>query len=126
MSADMDIFTLAGSLILTGCVVVFLVLFLLIFIVWLMGRITASIAEKQAKKAAPVPAAPAAVQQPAAAMPAPMQVEEGIPPEEVAVIAAAVAAASQDAPVAIRSVARTPGSRSAWGAAGILRNTRPV
>ena len=128
MLANVD-WTFAGSVIVSGLVVVFAVLILLWGIVAILGRILAAItgsgkgekdkAENVASKA-PAPAKPAGN--------APMPiVEDGIGDEIVAVIAAAVAAMTGGKGV-LRSVRRSGGKgqgRSPWMTAGLLQNTRP-
>lgn len=123
-------FTLSASMLLTGFVIVFAVLFFLIFIIWFYGKIvTAGInsAEKrrEKKKAAEtkkqqevkVPT----VEPVATAKP----VSNGVTDEVVAVISAAVYSmyGSTDK-VKIKSIKKASG-RSAWANAGVLNNTRP-
>ena len=124
MSID---FSYAGGVIFTGLVVVFSALIGLSLIVWAMGKLFVSLngPKKQApdrpsEKPAPKPAAPAA--KPAA----PLQVEEGVGDEVVAVIAAAVAAmGGEGGGFVLRSVRRARGARPAWAQAGLLQNTQP-
>ena len=54
-----------------------------------------------------------------------MEIEEGIPGDVVAAIAAAVTYAGGGRNFAIRSIRRDRQSRSAWGMAGVVDNTRP-
>ena len=107
-----------------GISLVFLILLLLTFIITLQGkffdRLTKSKAAKQAA-AAPA-AAPAAPPKPAAC-PAPV-VEEGVPPEVVAVIAAAVAS-MDGGKYTLRSLTRAKDGRGAWGLAGVRHDTDP-
>lgn len=109
----------AGMTVLIGLVVVFGVLAMLTCIIWMFGFIARAASRKQK------PATPSvAVQQPVAAP----VVEDGIPEEVVAVIAAAVAAMSGDGKTyAVRriSAARTVGARPVWAAAGLAENTQP-
>lgn len=119
----------------TGIVLVFLILILLMAIITLEGKIFDSINAKkraQAKDAlhvgdhpAPaVPSAPAAAPAPA---PAPV-VEGGISGEIVAAISAAVYY-TEGADVTVRGIRRLPqpgaSRRGVWGDAGVLQNTRP-
>lgn len=116
---------------LTGISLVFAILILLMLIIMLEGKFFDSLnAKKTAKKdaqvkavaASPKPAAPA---KPAAA-PAPEEpvVEQGIPGEVVAAIAAAIAAMSGGKYV-LRAVRRAGHGRSAWGKAGVSDVTSP-
>ena len=118
----------------TGISLVFLILVVLTLIILLQGKIFDSIAaskkakaEQQAaalaaaepKKAAPAPAAAPA----RAAAPAPY-VEEGIPAEVVAAIAAAVAC-MDGGKYTLRSLTRAKDGRGAWGLAGVISGTDP-
>ena len=115
----------AGMTVLIGIVVVFAVLLILTFVFWLFGKVAGAGASKSAEPKPAVKAAPAA---PAvSAAPAPV-VEDGIPEEVVAVIAAAVAAMSDgNTRFAVRriSTSRPSGMRPVWASAGIAENTRP-
>ena len=110
----------AGMTVLIGIVVVFAVLLILTFVFWLFGKVAGS-----GNKPAAAKPAPKAVAAPAAA-PAPV-VEDGIPEEVVAVIAAAVAAMSDgNTRFAVRRIsASRPSGRPVWAAAGLAENTRP-
>ncbi len=108
----------------TGILIVFAALVLLIFIIWLFGKAFSGVKKsekKTEKKAAPVKAAPAAAP---VVLPAATQSNDDI----IAVIAAAVAVygESQGKKYAVRSVRRSAntGGRSAWAAAGIAENVR--
>ena len=112
-----------GVVVATGLILVFGVLVLLYLLITLEGIIFTSVDRK--KKGAPAPkkeAAPAPVK--AAAPKAPV-VEAGIPGEVVAAISAAVASMMGGKPFAVRSIKRKKQTRPAWGAAGIVENTRP-
>lgn len=124
----------AAKVILTGFVVVFAVLLLLILIIKIYSAIVGKaqdVSSKRTEKKVKVkegelklsgrPAAPL----PAAATPV-ESADEGIPEEVVAVIAAAVAT-MYDSPgkARIKSIKKSGGKRSAWANAGILDNTRP-
>lgn len=103
----------AGMTVLIGLVVVFAVLLILTFIFWLFGKVAG------AGSNAPAPT-PAVFKAPV--------VDDGVPEEVVAVIAAAVAAMSNGTTrYAVRriSAARSQGMRPAWAAAGIAENTQP-
>ena len=101
----------------TGIVLVFLILILLMAIITLEGKIFDSMnaKKKAAKEAAKAPAAqPAAPVQQAAAAPAP-QVEEGIPGDVIAAIMAAIHAMG-NGKYTLRAVRR---SKNGWGNAGV-------
>lgn len=108
----------AGMTVLIGLVVVFGVLLVLTFVFWLFGKVAGAGASqaRTAPKAAPKVASPTPV------------VEDGVPEEVVAVIAAAVAAMSDGSTrYAVRRIspARSQGTRPVWAAAGIAENTQP-
>lgn len=116
----------SAKVILTGFVVVFAVLFLLIGIIKVYGtiitKVTSSAEKKKQKvveseKTTPVVAP--------VANPAPV-VEDGVSEEIVAVISAAVATMyGSSGKARIKSIKKTNGGRSAWANAGVLENTRP-
>ncbi len=112
----------AGMTVLIGLVVVFSVLALLTVIFKLFGVVAGAGSHASAQpKPAPQPSMPSV---PVAA---PI-VEDGVPEEVVAVIAAAVAAMSDGTTrYAVRriSAARSQGVRPVWAAAGIAENTQP-
>ncbi len=127
--ADPDYWGSVGIIALAGILVVFLILAILIFFFWLMGTIFKAVDNKKKSKAA----------EKASAVPAPAPVVEAAEVTEdsgntdsdeeiMAVIAAAVAAYSEQDGKEYRildvqrSGART---RSAWGLAGISDSTRP-
>ena len=107
----------------TGIVLVFLILILLMAIITLEGKIFDSMnaKKKAAKEAAKAPVAqPAAPVQQAAAAPAP-QVEEGIPGDVVAAIMAAIHAMG-NGKYTLKAVRR---SKNGWGNAGVNDTTAP-
>ena len=106
----------------TGIVLVFLILILLMAIITLEGKIFDSMnAKKKAAKEATAPAAqPAAPVQQAAAAPAP-QVEEGIPGDVIAAIMAAIHAMG-NGKYTLKAVRR---SKNGWGNAGVNDTTAP-
>ena len=107
----------------TGIVLVFLILVLLMAIITLEGKIFDSMnaKKKAAKEAAKAPAAqPAAPVQQAAAAPAP-QVEEGIPGDVIAAIMAAIHALG-NGKYTLKAVRR---SKNGWGNAGVNDTTAP-
>ncbi len=122
-----------ASVVITGLVVVFIGLILLIICVSIYGKIFDSINKskdrkskaeieqklREAAKGSVVPEAKVAYNPPT--------VEDGISDEIVAVIAAAVAAMSEASgkKLVLKSVSRQKGARSSWAQAGIAENTRP-
>ena len=107
----------------TGIVLVFLILILLMAIITLEGKIFDSMnaKKKAAKEAAKAPAAqPAAPVQQAAAAPAP-QVEEGVPGDVIAAIMAAIHAMG-NGKYTLKAVRR---SKNGWGNAGVNDTTAP-
>ena len=106
----------------TGIVLVFLILVLLMAIITLEGKIFDSMnAKKKAAKTAAQPAVqPAAPVQQAAAAPAP-QVEEGIPGDVIAAIMAAIHAMG-NGKYTLKAVRR---SKNGWGNAGVNDTTAP-
>ncbi len=107
----------------TGIVLVFLILVLLMAIITLEGKIFDSMnaKKKAAKEAAKAPAAqPAAPVQQAAVAPAP-QVEEGIPGDVIAAIMAAIHAMG-NGKYTLKAVRR---SKNGWGNAGVNDTTAP-
>ena len=107
----------------TGIVLVFLILILLMAIITLEGKIFDSMnaKKKAAKEATKAPAAqPAAPVQQAAAAPAP-QVDEGIPGDVIAAIMAAIHAMG-NGKYTLKAVRR---SKNGWGNAGVNDTTAP-
>ncbi|MBC5787531.1 MULTISPECIES: OadG family transporter subunit [Clostridiaceae] len=110
----------------TGLVVVFLGLILLIIAISIMGAIMKATNKKIDKPSQTAPKPP--VKPIVPAKPAAPVVQAGISGETVAAISAAVACAMDtDQPVAIKSIrkADTVTNRSVWRLAGITENTRP-
>lgn len=110
----------------TGLVVVFLGLILLIIAISIMGAIMKATNKKTDKPSQTAPKPP--VKPIVPAKPAAPVVQAGISGETVAAISAAVACAMDtDQPVAIKSIrkADTVTNRSVWRLAGITENTRP-
>ncbi len=124
-----------ASVVITGLVIVFLALVILIVSVLIFGKIFESIGEAQKKKQASavtkapeadkVVAAPAVPAVPAEDRPA---AEDGISDEVIAVIAAAVAAMGEESgkKFAVRSVKRASSRRGAWGNAALSESTRSL
>lgn len=129
--ADPDYWSSVGIITVTGILVVFLILALLIFVFWGMGQVFKTLDKKKAKKAEAEKAAKAAeAAAKAEASPAVEAVEDDMSDDDeiIAVISAAIAAYSeQDGKTyEIRSIRRKDSrTRSAWSLAGIGDNTRP-
>lgn len=117
-----------ASLVITGMVVVFIGLILLILCVMIYGKIFQSINNKNEKKAQDAKAEKAteSVKTIVKTTPA-VSVEDGIDEEVVAVISAAVVAmgAKSGKKMLVKSVRNAKPSRPAWANAGIADNTRP-
>lgn len=124
--ADPDYWGSVGILTLTGILVVFLILAILIFVFWLMGTIFKAVNKSKEEKKALEEAAK--VEAPA---PAPV-VEEAAEADDdeelVAVISAAIAAYEGDGGFTITSIRRrgadNGNARSAWSLAGLGGNMR--
>lgn len=112
---------IAVGMVFTGLVVVFCALVGLWVIVALFGKLFTSMESKPKNPGLTVPAVPAAPKPPVSA---PMEIEDGVGDEVVAVIAAAVASMSGGKAV-IRSVKRAREGRSNWAQAGVVQNTQP-
>lgn len=118
--------TTSLTVLLTGFVVVFAVLLLLIGIIKLYGtivyRIQTGQKEKKKKTEPVIEAAKPVVTVPAAVI----ETEETVDDSElIAVISAAVYAMYSDKKVKIKSIRRTPGKSAAWKNAGLSDNIRP-
>ena len=121
---------LIGSTVVTGVTIVFLILAILIFFLWVMGKIFQS-ADKSRKKKAEQKAAEAAAAAPApVAQPVQAEVyeEEDEDDEEIiAVITAAIAADGEAEGKQYRICGvkkREKSQRTGWSAAGIAENMR--
>jgi len=124
--------TQAGATVLSGMVIVFAALIILIFMVWIMGKVLGTAAPK-APSAPPSPpkavvTAPAAPAAPAFPAGPEIAVQEGIDEETVAVISAAVSCMMQEiAPrtaFAVTGIQRSNLARPTWRDAGLQQNTR--
>lgn len=122
--------SLIWSTVVTGIVVVFLILAILVFLLWLMGKIFSGVSksgEKKKKAAAEAEAAVKAPEPEQQAEAAEEYYEEEDDGELIAVISAAIAAygEAEGKQYKITSVRkRDKAARSAWSAAGIADNTR--
>lgn len=131
----MENLDLALIVLLTGLVVVVAALIVLTYVIKGYGALITSItaagkkkkaeaqAAKKAAQEAVKPAVPAVKAAPAA--PAAPAVQEGIPGEVIAAIAAAVDYTYGAGTHTIRAVRRIPQNRSAWGSAALAESTRP-
>ena len=120
---------LIGSTVVTGIVIVFLILGILIFFLWAMGKIFQSIDNSNKKKkeqkaaeaaaSAPAPSAPPVVEE--------VYEEEDDDDEIIAVISAAIAAYGEAEGKQYKICGikkREKSQRSGWSAAGIAENMR--
>ena len=122
--ADPDYWGSVGIITLTGILVVFFILAILIFLFWALGKTFQTIDKNRAAKAEAAKKA---------AAPAPATVEEIVEEDDnddeiMAVISAAIAAYAEEEGTSytIRDVKkRDKRARSAWSLAGIGENTRP-
>lgn len=116
-----------AAVVLTGLIVVFIALVILIAFVWVMGKIFDAFKGNKDKKndnGNGKKAETAAVKAPQASAPA-MKIEDGISDEIVAVIAAAVASMSGNFVIkSVRKASPKTSRRSAWGSQGIAESTR--
>lgn len=119
-----------ASVVITGIVVVFIGLVLLILLVSIYGKIFDVINSRAARKAEEAKkdaeAAKAATKPEPVKVAAPV-VEDGIEEETVAVIMAAISAMSsaEGKKLVLKSVKTAKPQRPAWSTAGIIDNTRP-
>lgn len=114
-----------STVVFTGLTLVFAILVLLTLLLTLSGKLFASLDKKKSESkneatTNAVPAAPA----PAAVQAAPPVIQDGIPPEVVAAIAAAVASI-EGGKYTLRSVSAVKQGRNEWGLAGVLAYTEP-
>lgn len=112
--------------VITGLVLVFFILVLLVLILIGEGKLFESLDRKKQQREqenAARPQAPAVQSAAPAAVPAPA-VQDGIPTEVVAAIAAAVHE-MEGGRYVLRSVSVQQTGRSQWGLAGVISNTEP-
>ena len=116
-----------ASVVITGIVVVFIGLVLLILLVSIYGKIFDVINGRAARKAKKAAEAAKAVAKPEPIKAAAPVVEDGIEEETVAVIMAAISAMSsaEGKKLVLKSVKTAKPQRPAWSTAGIIDNTRP-
>ncbi|MCH5204181.1 MAG: OadG family protein [Oscillospiraceae bacterium] len=126
--ADPDYWSSVGIIALTGILVVFLILAILIFVFWLMGTIFKAIDKSKSAKAEAKKNTEAAAAKPVvSSVEAEPAVGEDYTDDEeiVAVISAAIAAYTEQS-FTIKSIRKHDSrARSAWSTAGISENTRP-
>ena len=115
----------SAKVVLTGFVVVFAMLILLIFIIKIYGAIIQK--AQDAGKKSKEKKAETVAETPAPVVAAPVAPTDGVSDEVVAVISAAVATMYGSSEKArIKSIKKSSdGGRSAWAKAGVLDNTRP-
>lgn len=119
---------LSAEVVLTGFVVVFAVLVMLIVLISIYGAIVNGAQNSSKKKKEKAQTAENKVESvvKAPVITAPVNQTNGISEEVVAVISAAVATMyGSTEKVKIKSIKKTNGGRSAWANAGVLNNTRP-
>lgn len=127
---DLSAATVA-SVVITGLVVVFIGLILLILLVAAYGKIFDLINKRNAENAKLKENSESAVVKKAEVKvettPAAPVIEDGIEEETVAVIMAAVSAMSSSSGknLVLKSVKTAKPQRSAWSSAGLIENTRP-
>lgn len=121
-----------GIITVTGILVVFVILGILIFLFWLLGVVFKNVDKRKNAKAEAAKAAAAAAPAQAATAPAPAEDIEDVSTDSdeeiMAVISAAIAAYAEEEGISytIRNVKRRDNrARSAWSLAGIGENTRP-
>lgn len=116
--------TTVASVVITGMVVVFIGLILLVLLVMLYGRIFEAINRKKENKAK---AEAEMRSRPSENVPPAPVIEDGIEEEVVAVIMGAVEAMSAQSSkkLALKSIKTAKPQRNPWAAAGIADNTRP-
>lgn len=126
--ADKDYWGSVGIMALTGILVVFLILAILIFFFWLMGTIFKGIDKARAEKKASADAAKADAPAPAVEAAVAEAADEDDEEELIAVISAAIAAYEGSGDFSIRSVKRRSDkgshTRSSWSMAGLGGNMR--
>lgn len=123
---DPDYWGSVGILTVTGILVVFLILGILIFFFWLMGTIFKAVDKSKADKKALAEAAKVEAPAPAPVIEDTVEVDDD--EELVAVISAAIAAYEGDGGFTITSIRRRDAgkknARSAWSLAGLNGNMR--
>ena len=124
----MDWITAWGT-VLTGLVVVFVALGLLILLLTIMGKVLGGTGKKPtpAKAAAPkaAPAAPAPAKKPAPVVTAADDIDGEIAAAITAALAVILAEEGSGKSYVVKSVKRVRSGKGAWGQAGLAENVRP-
>ena len=124
----MDWITAWGT-VLTGLVVVFVALGLLILLLTIMGKVLGGTGKKPApaKAAAPkaAPAAPAPAKKPAPVVTAADDLDGEIAAAITAALAVILAEEGSGKSYVVKSVKRVRSGKGAWGQAGLAENVRP-
>lgn len=124
----------AFTVVVTGILVVFMALVVLIALIyamsWVISLFTGKNGSGSGKPVAPAKNPPAPKAAPKANVKAAMQVEDGIGDEVIAVISAAIAAlmSAEGVPAgsyAVKSVRKVREARPVWAMAGMHQNTKP-
>ena len=124
----MDWITAWGT-VLTGLVVVFVALGLLILLLTIMGKVLGGTGKKPApaKAATPkaAPAAPAPAKKPAPVVTAADDIDGEIAAAITAALAVILAEEGSGKSYVVKSVKRVRSGKGAWGQAGLAENVRP-
>lgn len=121
----MEKFQLAMTVLLTGLVIVFLVLFILIVVIKLYGSVVYNMQNRKEQRKASVEVQNNKANSSVQLEPAEAYEDGEIDDEIIAVIAAAVNSMYSTKAHVIRSVKRVKNERSAWSTAGLIECTRP-
>ncbi|MCH5207439.1 MAG: OadG family protein [Oscillospiraceae bacterium] len=123
--ADPDYWSSVGIIALTGILVVFLILIILIFMFWLLGVIFKAVDKAKSANAEGNTKQNVEEVKPAVEVVSAAEEDYSNDEELVAVISAAIAAYTEQS-FTVKSIRKhNPRTRSAWSAAGISENTRP-
>ncbi len=118
--------TTAWGTVLTGLVVVFVALGLLILLLTIMGKVLGGTGKKPAPaKAAAPKAAPAPAKKPAPVVTAADDIDGEIAAAITAALAVILAEEGSGKSYVVKSVKRVRSGKGAWGQAGLAENVRP-
>ena len=118
--------TTAWGTVLTGLVVVFVALGLLILLLTILGKILGGTGKKPAPaKAAAPKAAPAPAKKPAPVVTAADDIDGEIAAAITAALAVILAEEGSGKSYVVKSVKRVRSGKGAWGQAGLAENVRP-